>query len=263
MDRARTAARAVADIAVQALGATSSVEAMRRVTDALLTLIGADNVLYHEFERAGWSGIHAVAPYEAWEALPLHGAPTSELRRLHPSVEHVVAHDVVRPFALTDLVSERQWRDAELVSLMRPVWGKTLKLQITVPTGRSVVTGWAATRDGSDYSRGDLEVAAAVQPVLQAVARQYVASRGLPAVQDVAGLTERELVVLSCVAQGHTASRTGRVLGISGRTVSKHLEHVYSKLGCSDRVTAVNAARERGLLGAGSGSPPATDAQRF
>lgn len=263
MDRARTAARAVAEIAVQALTASTSEQAMRRVTDALVQVIGADSVIYHEFEPDGWSGIHAIAPYEAWDALPLHGAPTAELRRLHPSVEHVVAHEVTRPFALTDLVSERQWRDAELVSLMRPVWGKTLKLQITVPASRAVVTGWAATRDGTDYSRSDLEVADAVQPVLQAVARQYLAARALPAVQDAAGLTERELIVLRCVAQGHTAGRAGRVLGISGRTVSKHLERVYSKLGCSDRVTALNVARGRGLLGSGASGAAETDRQRF
>jgi DNA-binding CsgD family transcriptional regulator len=46
-----------------------------------------------------------------------------------------------------------------------------------------------------------------------------------------AGLTAREAEVLSALARGATASQVARELQISPRTVHKHLEHVYRKLG--------------------------------
>ena len=52
-----------------------------------------------------------------------------------------------------------------------------------------------------------------------------------------ARLTDRENEVLLLVASGRTAARIGRE--ISERTVHKHLENVYLKLGVHDRISAV------------------------
>ena len=61
-------------------------------------------------------------------------------------------------------------------------------------------------------------------------------------------LTEREMQVLSLVADGLTAGAIGRVLGISSRTVSKHLDHAYGKLGSRGRLLAVRRAETLGLI---------------
>ena len=62
------------------------------------------------------------------------------------------------------------------------------------------------------------------------------------------GLTDREADVLGWVAQGKTDAETGTILGISRRTVAKHLEHIFQKLGVETRtaaaVCAVEAARQ-------------------
>jgi DNA-binding NarL/FixJ family response regulator len=58
-----------------------------------------------------------------------------------------------------------------------------------------------------------------------------------------AGLTAREGEVLSALARGATASQIARDLAISTRTVHKHLEHVYRKLG----VTHGGAAMARAI----------------
>nr|WP_269811082.1 LuxR C-terminal-related transcriptional regulator [Kineosporia rhizophila] len=62
------------------------------------------------------------------------------------------------------------------------------------------------------------------------------------------GVTSRELEVLSLVAAGLTAAAVARRCGISTRTVHKHLEHAYTKLGCHDRLSAVLQLRDAGLL---------------
>jgi DNA-binding NarL/FixJ family response regulator len=59
------------------------------------------------------------------------------------------------------------------------------------------------------------------------------------------GLTPREVQVLKMVVNGKTNQEIGLELGISEKTVEKHLEGVFSKLGVASRVeAAVHALRE-------------------
>jgi DNA-binding CsgD family transcriptional regulator len=60
------------------------------------------------------------------------------------------------------------------------------------------------------------------------------------------GLTPRESEVLAWVAKGKTNAEVGAILQLSGRTVQKHLEHIYQKLGVETRTTAT--VRVLGLL---------------
>ena len=52
------------------------------------------------------------------------------------------------------------------------------------------------------------------------------------------GLTPRELEVLAWVTKGKTNGEIGQILQMSARTVQKHLEHIYPKLGVETRTTA-------------------------
>jgi DNA-binding NarL/FixJ family response regulator len=61
-------------------------------------------------------------------------------------------------------------------------------------------------------------------------------------------LTEREAAVLLQLVEGCTAVAIAHRLGISVRTVQKHLEHLYRKLGVGDRLQAVLVAQRTGLL---------------
>ncbi len=64
---------------------------------------------------------------------------------------------------------------------------------------------------------------------------------------STASLTPREAEVLSWVAKGKTNRDVGDILGMSPRTVNKHLEHVFEKLGVETRAAAAAlASREMG-----------------
>lgn len=52
-------------------------------------------------------------------------------------------------------------------------------------------------------------------------------------------LTQREMDVLQWVACGKTNRDVAEILGMSPRTVNKHLEHIYEKLGVETRTAAV------------------------
>jgi len=109
-------------------------------------------------------------------------------------------------------------------------------------------------------------VARAIQPTLRALERKVFASshasstqqagaRGIsrapfdPAAAARYHLTVRELQALDLLAWGFTADVIGRLMRISTRTVHKHLEHVYGKLDCHDRLVVVRQAAGQGLLG--------------
>jgi DNA-binding NarL/FixJ family response regulator len=53
-------------------------------------------------------------------------------------------------------------------------------------------------------------------------------------------LTPRETEVMNLFARGMTGRQVARKLGISERTVNKHVEHVYAKLNVTNRIAALN-----------------------
>ncbi len=58
-------------------------------------------------------------------------------------------------------------------------------------------------------------------------------------------LTQRESEVLHWVMMGKTNKDIGDILGTSPRTVNKHLEHVFHKLGVETRTAAAALALNR------------------
>jgi DNA-binding NarL/FixJ family response regulator len=64
---------------------------------------------------------------------------------------------------------------------------------------------------------------------------------------DAFNLTPRELEVLLWVSRGKTNRDIGDILGLSPRTVNKHLEHIYEKLGVETRTAAAAMAMRAGF----------------
>ncbi len=58
-------------------------------------------------------------------------------------------------------------------------------------------------------------------------------------------LTQREAEVLYWVTLGKTSRDIGDIVGSSPRTVNKHLEHVFEKLGVETRTAAANLAQSK------------------
>jgi DNA-binding CsgD family transcriptional regulator len=59
------------------------------------------------------------------------------------------------------------------------------------------------------------------------------------------GLTPREAEILMWIARGKTNKDVGQILGSSPRTINKHLEHIFEKLGVATRAAAVAVALDR------------------
>ena len=65
---------------------------------------------------------------------------------------------------------------------------------------------------------------------------------------DTPALTEREREILRLIANGKSFSEIGKELFIGVTTVKTHTQHVYEKLGVSDRAAAVAEAMRRRLI---------------
>ena len=62
------------------------------------------------------------------------------------------------------------------------------------------------------------------------------------------GLTDREVEVLRLIARGRSNREVAEPLVISPKTVGRHVENVYAKIGVSSRAAAAVFAMEHGLL---------------
>lgn len=69
-----------------------------------------------------------------------------------------------------------------------------------------------------------------------------------PVAELPAGLSARELEVLRLLARGLTNKETAQQLGISPKTVGRHVESIYAKIGASTRAAAALFAVEHDLM---------------
>ena len=90
-----------------------------------------------------------------------------------------------------------------------------------------------------DASREPMTAALAFRAALdRAAARLRSVVPADQAADPAARLTSREADVLALVARGWTNQHAGHTLGITERTVRKHLSSAYLKLGVSSRAAA-------------------------
>lgn len=84
----------------------------------------------------------------------------------------------------------------------------------------------------------------AVNAVLRAAGQRAPARADGPS-----GLTRREVEVLALLARGLANKEIARRLGVTPKTVSNHVEHIYTKIDVGSRAAATLYATQHGLMG--------------
>jgi DNA-binding NarL/FixJ family response regulator len=64
-----------------------------------------------------------------------------------------------------------------------------------------------------------------------------------------AGLSDREIEVLRLIVRGRTNKEVAASLFLSAKTVGRHIENIYAKIGANSRAAAAIFAMEHRLLG--------------
>jgi two-component system nitrate/nitrite response regulator NarL len=114
---------------------------------------------------------------------------------------------------------------------------------------QSGVSGFLPKESRRDEIRDAVLACARGENVLPPrVASGVVTEIRLRAANDRPALTERERDVLRLIAEGKSVPAIARELYLGATTVKTHVQHLYEKLGVSDRAAAVAEAMRRGLL---------------
>jgi DNA-binding CsgD family transcriptional regulator len=187
-----------------------------------------------------------------------------------------------RPYRFSDVISTAELHQLDLYREVYAPLQVEHQMAFILPATPGRVIAIALSRADPDYTDGEREVVERARPFLiqawrnaieHTAVRDELAARPLgPFVGDGAaveelrarGLTERQAQVLALIARGRSNRDTGAILGISDRTVQKHLEHAYRVLDISSRsaaaelvwrvlaedgASAVKEPRRRGLDG--------------
>jgi DNA-binding CsgD family transcriptional regulator len=186
------------------------------------------------------------------------------------AIEAPTRHPLLRYYLVTGDLTPQQVADvpsglvgprarAQWAALSR-CHGIEHQLAIPLPPGTEGMRSFVLGRPDA-FGADAMHLARRVQKLIAGLDRQAAALRQwrrraphpeaaavATAVTTDTQLTPRELSVLALVADGLTAAAVARRLVVAERTVHKHLERAYAKLGVSDRVSAVLRAQRLGIL---------------
>lgn len=195
----------------------------------------------------------AVESFEAW----------ARYAHQNPLYQHYVRTLEGGAMRFSDVCTPEQLHATDLYREVYAPMGVEYQMAFTLPAAPSRILAIALSRGDRDYTDAERHFADRARPYLiQAYlnAIAYQAARAAiggevsstPLLESLlaAGLTPREAQSLRLVALGRSNHHVAQALGISHRTVGKHLERGYRKLGVGDRSSA--AARVWELAAAGS-----------
>ena len=173
--------------------------------------------------------------------------------------KYAINHPIARAHARTGDPTPLRLSDVDDAPPPSPQYaGMTRVMTIPLEITAQDLCGMALMRGGPDFSILDLRLACGLQRVFGAIYalrdRFGDYSETLRDPDSGVNVTFRELAVLDLMAEGLIASAIAHRLGISPRTVSRHMESIYRKLGTHDRTSAVLRGQSLGLL-ARKGAP--------
>jgi len=209
-------------------------------------LVGCDIVTYNEIPSVpGVPGYYLSYPDGCIDpaSLVMFEAHLQE----HPLLIHYRANGAREPAKISDFLSQDRFHRLGLYSeFFRhiPVEYQMAFNLAGTPDGR--LKAIALNRVGEDFSEDDRDLLNALSTPLgnalqRAQERQRArAALAVPTSDGLAGLTDRETEVLELAARGGTNLAIARTFDVSPRTIAKHLEHIYRKLGVTSRAAAVH-----------------------
>jgi DNA-binding CsgD family transcriptional regulator len=178
-----------------------------------------------------------------------------------------------RAYRFSDVTTVEEYHRLDLYQQVYGPMGVEHQIAFTLAATPGRILAIALSRKDRDYSDAERDLINAARPFLiqawrnaieHTALRDEVAARGpnsrLPSTVPVGafgefGLTERETDVLVLVARGRSNRDAAAILGISTRTVQKHLEHCFRKLDVGDR-SAASELTWRVLAAAPAGTEP-------
>lgn len=173
----------------------------------------------------------------------------------HPLVRYHAIERGPDTHRISDSVAFARFRETALYSDYYRRVGLDHAVALPLWVDDELLVSFVLNRRKRDFSDHDREVLEMLRGVLSALFRRMIAlqraregrsqldrvlgSASAPAPDARWGLTARERDVLHWLARGKTDHAIAEILEISPRTVHKHLQRIYEKLGVENRTAAV------------------------
>ena len=233
-------------------------EFRRGLITALERAVPCDWVSINEFDESGAPVATIVAP----NVSSATHAGFARLGHQNPIVQRYLRTNDARACRLSDLVSRGAFHRLPLYRDVYAEIGLEYQMAFMLEDASPRLLGVALNRKHEDFSDGERAFAERARPLLaqgyrNAVEHARARDRGganalgaLDAELRARGLTARETSVVRRVAAGRSSRDAGSELGVSDRTVQKHLERAFRKLGVSTRsqaATEIWALAERAI----------------
>jgi HD-GYP domain-containing protein (c-di-GMP phosphodiesterase class II) len=252
------ACQVIADYAdLKSYGTLGHSRAVAEVAEAAGWRLGLTPQTIGDLRRAGWLhdmgrvGVSAAvwekpAPLTGgeWEQVRLHCYYTERLLARIPALSEL-ARTAASDHERLDGSGYHRGVGAEQLSIVARVLGAAdAWCAMTEPRAhRPARTASDAARELREQADAGRLGGEAVDAVLESVGE-----RARPRAEPPAGLTAREVEVLRLLARGLTNKQAAQRLEISPKTVGRHVESIYSKIGASTRGAAALFAVEHDLL---------------
>jgi DNA-binding CsgD family transcriptional regulator len=247
-------------VAVAALHEREPERLWPMVAAALPGLCGGEALIYKLGEwtdRTGSMGLSPAAEAHFGRSGGIGDEGMAVLRRGYPFADHYARAGAVRRPGTAHRMAGRGWTHSRTAGTISRLMDADHVLAIPLPGTTTPVTGCLVYRAGADFTEDHVRDAEQLQPLLAGVEQQrqllerWRAATVPPEAPEPPAdsrLTPRQITVLLLLADALTAAAIAHRLGISVRTVHKHVESLYRKLGTRDRVSTVLRAQEIGLL---------------
>jgi LuxR family quorum sensing-dependent transcriptional regulator len=236
-----TQARDALDL-IEALGRTSTTDAVMDEMRSVLARFGFEFFCFASLPR----------PQQQFEDVMLAIRVPAGWIKLYCEQQYVHVSPAIRHLRSTSFPFE--WKDAPYDPDKEPRAAEMVRhaTEFGLSEGVMVPIYGGAGCEGVVWMGGrHLELTAQVKATLHLVALYaFDHVRHLRQAHPAAGrkLSERELEILTWVAQGKTAWEVGEILGISSRTVNTHARAAFQKLGAVNRTQAIAIALREHLI---------------
>lgn len=184
----------------------------------------------------------------------------------HPLVRYHTGHPGRGAHRLSDAMPARQFKRTALYNDYYRRIGIRNAVAVPLHVDSGLLVSFVLNRTGRDFTDDEMRELESVRHALAALYRQTLTlernrlSNAPVATADQSdpdalpvervrarvaiALTRREREILSWVASGKSDAQIAAILGRSVRTVQKHLENAYVKLGVENRTAAIMRLRQ-------------------
>jgi DNA-binding CsgD family transcriptional regulator len=216
------------------------------VLPGLAALVGSDIVTYNEIPSAPDQSAY-YTEYPAGSVDPAKFTAFEAHLDEHPLLSHFRDTGDAQPVKISDFLDRHEFHRLGLYSEFFRHIPVEHQLVFALPPeeGNGKVAGIAFNRGRADFTETDRALLGIMsRPLGNTLRRARRRKRASTAIASdpgdgLAELTDRELQILQMAAVGRTNLAIARTIDVSPRTVAKHLEHIYRKLGVTSRAAAV------------------------